>query len=175
MKTTHTHHIIPTHMGGSDDPKNLKELTVKQHARAHKKLFKQHGKWEDKIAYEMLSGQITNYQAKQEVRRLANLGNKNSVGRINPKWHNLILSKTMKESRSKHKTMGHFKSHTEESKKKISKTLKGNQNGAGPSGTQKNPYKGKRTWLMGENNVSKRPEVREKLKQAALRRYKKVL
>ena len=159
-------------MGGSDDPSNLKELTVKQHARAHKKLFKQHGKWEDKIAYEMLSGQITNYEAKQEVRRLANLGNKNSVGRINPKWHNLILSKTMKESRSKHKTMGHFKLHTEEAIKKISKGLEGNQNGAGPSGTQKNPYKGEYTWMKGKNNPACRPEVRAKLRAAALNRYK---
>ena len=158
-------------MGGSDDPKNLKELTVKQHARAHKKLFKQHGKWEDKIAYEMLSGQITNYEAKQEVRRLANLGNKNSVGRINPKWHNLILSKTMKESRSKHKTMGHFEEHTEKTKKKIAKKLKGNSNKLGKTGKQKNKFEGKRTWLMGENNVSKRPEVRAKLRQAALNRY----
>ena len=159
-------------MGGTDDPSNLKELTVKQHARAHKKLFKQHGKWEDKIAYEMLSGQITSYQAQQEVRRLANLGNKNSVGRINPKWHNLILSKTMKESRSKHKTMGHFKSHTTATKKRISKVMQGNTNKVGPSGTQKNPYKGEYTWLKGKNNPACRPEVRAKLRAAALNRYK---
>lgn len=28
-KLTHKHHIIPRHVGGSDDPSNLVELTVK--------------------------------------------------------------------------------------------------------------------------------------------------
>ena len=48
MKNTHTHHIIPKHMGGTDDPSNLIELTVRQHALAHKKLYEKHGKWQDK-------------------------------------------------------------------------------------------------------------------------------
>ena len=157
-------------MGGTDDPSNIKELTVKQHARAHKKLYKTFGKWEDRIAYEMLSGQITHYEANQQKRRLANLGNKNSVGRVNPKWHNLILSKTMKESRSKHKTMGHFKPHTEETKKKITKKLKGNSNKLGKFGPNKKPYKGEYTWLMGDNNPAKQPKARAKMRAAALRR-----
>ena len=64
------------------------------------------------------------------------------------------------------------KTFTKEQREKISKTLKGNSNKLGKTGEQKNPYKGKRTWLMGENNVSKRPEVRAKLRAAALNRYK---
>ena len=174
MKTTHKHHIIPTHMGGSDDPSNLKELTVKQHARAHKKLYKEHGKWQDQIVYKMLSGQITNYEAQQQVRRLANLGNTHFKGHTHTKKTRKAISEyQMVAKLGNQYRLG--KTFTQESRDKISNSLKGNQNGAGPSGTQKNPYKGKRTWLMGENNVSKRPEVREKLKQAALRRYKKVL
>ena len=62
--------------------------------------------------------------------------------------------------------------HTEEAKKKIAVGMTGNINKVGPSGKQKNKFKGTRTWLMGENNVSKRLEVREKLRQAALNRYK---
>jgi len=172
MKTTHTHHIIPTHMGGSDDPSNLKELTIKQHARAHKKLYKQHGKWEDRIAYQMLSGQITNYEAGREACRLANLGNTHFKGHTHTDKHKKKLSLIMSERRKTIQTMGNFKPHTEEAKKKIAVGMTGNINKVGPSGKQKNPYKGKRTWLMGENNVSKRPEVREKLRQAALNRYK---
>lgn len=38
MTITYTHHIIPKHMGGSDDPNNLIELIVDKHAEAHLKL-----------------------------------------------------------------------------------------------------------------------------------------
>jgi hypothetical protein len=47
----HKHHIIPRHMGGTDDPSNLVELTRKEHAMAHMKLYEQYGKKEDLGAY----------------------------------------------------------------------------------------------------------------------------
>lgn len=56
MKVTHRHHILPRHAGGSDDPSNLIELTVEEHALAHKKMFDEYGRHEDKIAWLMLSG-----------------------------------------------------------------------------------------------------------------------
>ena len=52
----HNHHIIPKHMGGTDDPSNLVELTVAEHAQAHKELYEKYGKTEDLCAYYMLSG-----------------------------------------------------------------------------------------------------------------------
>lgn len=52
----HKHHIIPRHMGGSDEPSNLIELTVEEHADAHRLLYEQYGKLQDKIAWLMLSG-----------------------------------------------------------------------------------------------------------------------
>jgi len=52
----HKHHIIPKHMGGTDDPSNIVELTVKEHAEAHLKLYEKYGKHEDLCAYYMLSG-----------------------------------------------------------------------------------------------------------------------
>lgn len=43
-------------MGGTDDPSNLIELTVEEHANAHMKLYEQYRKVEDLCAYYMLSG-----------------------------------------------------------------------------------------------------------------------
>ena len=52
----HIHHIIPRHMGGTDDPSNLIELTIEEHAEAHLKLYEQYGKRQDLWAYYLLSG-----------------------------------------------------------------------------------------------------------------------
>lgn len=54
----HTHHIIPRHMGGTDDPSNLIELTIEEHAEAHRILYEQHGHWQDKVAWQGLAGLI---------------------------------------------------------------------------------------------------------------------
>jgi len=55
---THKHHIIPKHAGGTDDPSNIVELSVEEHALAHKELFEQYGRWQDRLAWRGLSGQI---------------------------------------------------------------------------------------------------------------------
>ena len=55
----HKHHIVPKHAGGTDNSSNLVELTIEEHAEAHRVLYEQYGRWQDKIAYEMLSGQIS--------------------------------------------------------------------------------------------------------------------
>jgi hypothetical protein len=45
-------------MGGSDDPSNLIELTVKEHAEAHLWLWLKYGHWKDRAAWKGLSGKI---------------------------------------------------------------------------------------------------------------------
>lgn len=65
----HVHHIIPKHMGGTDDPDNLVRLTVEEHAEAHRKLYEEHGHFQDKIAWLALSGQISGQEAIREVQR----------------------------------------------------------------------------------------------------------
>jgi hypothetical protein len=45
-------------MGGTDDPSNLVELTVEEHAEAHRVLYEQHGNIQDKIAWLALSKRI---------------------------------------------------------------------------------------------------------------------
>jgi hypothetical protein len=78
----HKHHIIPKHQGGSDDPSNLVELTVEEHALAHKLLYEQYGKWEDKLAWKALAGQIGKDEIIQEARGAANRGRKRTPEQI---------------------------------------------------------------------------------------------
>jgi len=87
----HKHHIIPKHMGGSDDPSNIIELTVEDHAEAHRKLWEEHGIQYDFIAWRCLSGQITNEEAQKEAVRFANTGR--------PSWNK--GKKTDKATRAK--------------------------------------------------------------------------
>jgi hypothetical protein len=59
----HAHHVIPLHAGGVNDASNIVYLTVTEHAEAHRILFEQYGKWQDKLAWQMLSGQIGKEEA----------------------------------------------------------------------------------------------------------------
>ena len=99
----HKHHIIPKHMGGTDDTSNLVELTVEEHAEAHRTLFEQHGQWEDYIAWQGLSGRIGKEEIIRNVSRFANLGK--------------TMSDSTKKKLSKSST---GRLHTEESKRKMS-------------------------------------------------------
>ena len=63
----HTHHIVPKHMGGTDDPLNLIELTIEEHAEAHIILYEQHGRWQDKVAWQGLLGLIPHQQVMREM------------------------------------------------------------------------------------------------------------
>ena len=95
-KPKHNHHILPKYMGGTDDASNLIELSIEEHAQAHLDLYEQHGRWQDRVAHQMLSGQISVAEAIKDAQRLSNLGNKHFLG----------------------------KTHTPETKKKISQTQK---------------------------------------------------
>ena len=102
----HLHHIIPKHAGGTDDPANLVELTIEEHAEAHKKLWEQYGRWQDKIAWQTLSGQIEIQEArkqmmlynnpmhKQEV--LEKMSGKNHWSKREGNIHNWIIDNPMR-------------------------------------------------------------------------------
>ena len=70
--TKHKHHIIHRHAGGTDDPSNIVELTIEEHAEAHRKLYKKYGRYQDKIAWKSLSKQITHDQARRLAASYAN-------------------------------------------------------------------------------------------------------
>lgn len=96
---THLHHIIPRHAGGTDDPSNLVELTIEDHAIAHEVRYRMFGDERDAVAARMIRGQISHYDAfiemvsrpkseawKQKARE-RNLGEKN------PMWGKTISEK----------------------------------------------------------------------------------
>ncbi len=72
----HNHHIIPRHIGGTDDESNLIKLTIKEHAEAHRILYEKHGRWQDKLAWNTLSGRINKEKA---IRIAASKARKNQV------------------------------------------------------------------------------------------------
>lgn len=55
----HRHHVIPKHAGGTDHPNNIVLLTIEEHAEAHRLLYEEHNRWQDHLAWQMLSGQIS--------------------------------------------------------------------------------------------------------------------
>lgn len=143
---THIHHIIPKHMGGTDDSSNLVEVTVEQHALLHKQLWEDLGHQEDHIAWRCLSGQITNQEAIREAVKLArqrykgtkrgplseeaksNISNAKKGKKINyPKNRKSRSEKDKKAVSEKMKgSSNHFhgKKHSDETKKKISDAVK---------------------------------------------------
>ena len=86
----HIHHIIPRHLGGTDDPENLIELTVQEHAEAHRILYEKHGRWEDYLAWQGLAGLIDREELVKQMlseagKRGAAKGNLNKTARRGPK------------------------------------------------------------------------------------------
>ena len=68
----HKHHIIPRHAGGTDEPSNIVELTIEEHAEAHRLLYEKNGRDEDRLAWLGLSGQI----GKDEILRQISMAQK---------------------------------------------------------------------------------------------------
>lgn len=110
MTIYHKHHIVPRHIGGTDDPSNIIYLTIEEHAEAHKKLWEEHGRWQDELAYKGLSKLLSHDEVSLIVSIKANQGKKFS------EEHRSRISNSLK---------GHQLS--EETRKKISDTRKRKQ------------------------------------------------
>ena len=113
----HKHHIIENQNGKRVRTDKLMNVSVTEHTNIHKKYYEQWGFEEDLIAYKGLSGQIGKEKIQEQ---LSSLGGKNNIGKLKSKEH-------------KNKIALHNigKKHTEDSKKRISKSMKGNTNSNG--------------------------------------------
>jgi hypothetical protein len=125
-------------MGGTDDPSNLIYLTVEEHAQAHKKLWEEHGRWQDELAWKALSGQIGKEEITRHKQRMAHLGktlseeHKKKIGLSGKGRIPWNKGKSYTEERkcaisrkTKGSNNGMFgKQHSEETRKKISESMK---------------------------------------------------
>lgn len=106
--TKHQHHIIPRHAGGSDDPSNLVSLTVAEHAEAHRVLWEQHGRLQDKLAWLMLAGKTDDAESvRLELMKTPEYRQKMSrvmTGRVRSPEHCANLSKALTGKRPSSKT-----------------------------------------------------------------------
>lgn len=115
-------------MGGTDDPSNLIRLSVEEHAEAHRKLYEEHGRWQDYLAWKTLSGLVGKDEAMKEIYRqngifLSNLPRteewKRNISKSNskPKTGSALIA--CRENSKKGVDAWKGKHHTEESKRKI--------------------------------------------------------
>ena len=155
----HKHHIVPRHMGGSDDPSNLVELTVEEHAEAHRKLWEEYGNIKDYCAWKGLEGTI----GKEEIIRLL----MDPTGRVHTEETKNKISQSHKgkqkhteESKEKLRQFRTGMKLSEEHKAKISKGLGGNTIMVGRKLSEDAKKKISEAG-MGNKNASKNPNVSE--------------
>ena len=129
----YTHHIIPKHAGGTNDPSNLIKLTLEEHAYAHKELFEKYGRWQDEVAYRALSGSIGKEEIIKLKQSLATKGKKQTEEHINKRKMVGEKNPMFGKSGEKNPMFGkkgelspHFgKKHSEESNGRKRTALKG--------------------------------------------------
>jgi NUMOD3 motif len=143
------HHIIPRHVGGSDDPSNIKMVTHVEHAEEHRKLYEQHGRWQDKVAWKALTGQIPHEEASRQAGILANLGKKRTKETkermsVSQKGNfNALGSKRTPNQRlaQSTRTAGRGKNYTDATKYKLSIGMMGKRNSLGSKHTEEHKQK----------------------------------
>jgi hypothetical protein len=118
------HHIIPKHMGGTNDPSNLFECTLEEHANLHLALYLEHGKTEDWIASQAISGIMKNEEVIHQVLVLA--GSKKCSDETKQKMSESGKRawKTRKWNPDHHVPSTKGYTHTDEARKKMSDAAK---------------------------------------------------
>ena len=146
-------------MGGTDDPSNIVELTVEEHAEAHRLLYEEHGHWQDRVAWLGLSGQI----GQEEIIQM----------KIIESNRNRLVSEETKRKMSeaaKGHSRGLGKKRSDETKRKIGESKKGNTFWLGKKHTEETKRK------LSEIAKKRKPmseETRRKISEAAKKREAK--
>jgi hypothetical protein len=94
-------------------------LTIEEHSEAHRLLYEKHGAWQDRVAWQTLSGQISHAEAIKQAQSLANSGDNNPMRRC----------PGAKEKMAAKKKGYKFGPCSEERKRKIGEKAKGNDRG----------------------------------------------
>ena len=123
MTIYHKHHIIPKHMGGSDDSSNIAIVTVEQHAELHKQLWEDLGDIRDYYAWLGLS------KREEEKIRLrcslgGKIGGKKLIGIPKTKQHRERLSLSLTGRKQTEDHVQNVKSALSGSNNRLSKYYK---------------------------------------------------
>jgi hypothetical protein len=112
----HKHHIIPKHAGGSDDPSNIIELTIEEHAEAHKILYEKYGRKQDWLAWQGLLGLMTKEEIIKEQLSMAGkkggssgkgiTGNRSAGAKVNWEKNKEKILTTLRENGFKYGHLG---------------------------------------------------------------------
>lgn len=132
----HKHHIIPRYMGGSDDPSNLVELTVEEHAEAHRILWEKYGHWQDRLAWLGLLNIIDKDQIIDEMYK-------------NRKVNRIPCTNFMTEEE-----ITKWKTNMSKSRKGKPKSDKWKENASKRLSGSGNPMYGKEPWNKGKTGFS---------------------
>jgi hypothetical protein len=126
------HHIVPRHAGGTNNKENLIKLSLKDHTLAHKIRYEVYRSQYDLSAYNYMTGQFAKAKraicaangAKSKGRKLTE-EHKQKISKATSGQNNPFYGKTHTlEVRQKLRESSYGKRWSEESKKKLSKTLK---------------------------------------------------
>jgi hypothetical protein len=112
----HKHHIVPKYMGGTDDPSNLIELTIEEHAEAHRILYETYGNWQDKLAWQGLAKIITKKELVEQL--ISHVGKDMKANALRGEKH-FFYGKKRPEHSKKMKDWAKTYVRTEEHKKNL--------------------------------------------------------
>lgn len=174
VRMKHKHHIVPRHMGGTDDPSNLIELTVEEHAEAHRELWEQYGNIKDYCAWKGLEGTI----GKEEIVRLL----MDPTGRVHTEETKQKMSEAHKgkpkhteESKEKLRQFRTGTKQSEETKRKIGEAGLGNKRCLGYKHTEETKEKVSKSLIGNKRAVGNKTseDGKKKKSEAAKEKWRK--